>query len=80
MSVRGRPGRHSGGAAPSPRVPPGGSRAVGGVFLPYEEITGCETGEEEAILYWWHLVEVEPPPMAVYEPDSIRPVDVRLPG
>lgn len=49
--------------------------------IAHEEITGWEEGESEAILYWWHLVEREPPippGEAAYRWDEIRSVEIEL--
>lgn len=49
---------------------PGGERSVG-----YERIAGYESGDQEAILYWWHL---EPRLGGGFTPDSIRAEVIRL--
>lgn len=29
------------------------------ISIPYAEVPGWEAGDDEAILFWWHLVEVD---------------------
>ena len=49
-----------------PHVRPGQTFAV-----PYSAIVGFHTGDEQAILYWWHLA---PGPRGVLEVDRIRSI------
>jgi hypothetical protein len=51
-------------------VPPRGETIV-----PYDEIFGYESGDREAILYWWHL---EPAPGGGFQPVSVRVERVQL--
>jgi hypothetical protein len=49
---------------------PGEEQSIG-----YGEIAGYESGDQEAILYWWHL---EQQPGGGFAPDSIRAEVIRL--
>jgi hypothetical protein len=43
--------------------------------MPYSRITGYEPGEDEAIVYWWHLL---PKAGGGFEVDEIRQVLIEL--
>ena len=44
-------------------------------IIRYDRITGYDSGEDEAVVYWWHLV---PRSGGGYQPDEIRQVIVEL--
>lgn len=51
-------------------IAPGQERRIA-----YDDIPGYETGDDEAIVYWWHLM---PAPGGGFAPDSLRSEVVRL--